>query len=117
MYVRPTLFGRVDPTSRLAREEIFGPILAAMTFTDLDDALQIANSVSYGLAASVFTRDLFTAARFARDVEAGYVWVNDTSLHFRGAPYGGVKDSGIGREDGIEELYSYTQTKNVNIRF
>lgn len=116
-FVRPTVFADVDPSSRLAQEEIFGPVLAAMPFDSYDDALRIANSVRYGLTASVFTGDLATAHRFARDVEAGYVWVNEVSKHVHGTAFGGVKDSGIGREEGIEELISYTQPKNVHINF
>ena len=115
LFIRPTLFDRVDPGSRLAREEIFGPVLAAMPFDGYDEAVAIANGVGYGLTAAVFTRDLATAHRFARDVEAGYVWVNDASRHFPGTPYGGVKDSGVGREEGAEELFSYVQQKNVNV--
>jgi acyl-CoA reductase-like NAD-dependent aldehyde dehydrogenase len=117
MFLRPTLFDGVRPGMRLANEEIFGPVLAALRFRDYEDALAIANGVSYGLTASVFTRDLETAHAFARDVQAGYVWVNDSSRHFPGAPFGGVKDSGVGREEGVEELYSYAQPKNVNVRF
>jgi acyl-CoA reductase-like NAD-dependent aldehyde dehydrogenase len=117
LFVRPTLFDGVRPESRLAQEEIFGPVLAAMPFETYDEALLIANGVSYGLSASVFTRDLATAHRFARDVQAGYVWVNDASVHFPGTDFGGVKDSGVGREEGFGELLSYTQAKNVNVRF
>jgi acyl-CoA reductase-like NAD-dependent aldehyde dehydrogenase len=107
----------VRPDSRLAQEEIFGPVLAVIPFRDYDEAVSIANSVDYGLTASVFTRDLSIAHGFARDVEAGYVWVNDSSRHFLGAPYGGVKNSGVGREEGVEELDSYAEPKNVNVRF
>jgi betaine-aldehyde dehydrogenase len=114
-FIRPTLFDDVEPDGRLAQEEIFGPVLAVMTFRDYDHALRIANSVRFGLTASVFTSDLRTAHRFARDVEAGYVWVNDSSRHFTGTPFGGFKDSGIGREEDLEELLSYTQVKNVNV--
>jgi betaine-aldehyde dehydrogenase len=117
MFVAPTLFDGVRPDSRLAQEEIFGPVLAVMPFADYDEAITIANSVAYGLTASVFTRDLGTAHRYARDVEAGYVWVNDASRHFLGAPYGGVKNSGVGREEGAEELFSYAEPKNVNVKF
>jgi betaine-aldehyde dehydrogenase len=117
LFVSPTLFDDVGPESRLAQEEIFGPVLAAMPFQSYDEALRIANGVAYGLSASVFTRDLSTAHRFARDVRAGYVWVNDASLHFPGTDFGGVKDSGVGREEGFAELLGYTQSKNVNIRF
>lgn len=116
-FVRPALFADVDPASRLANEEIFGPVLAAIRFEDYDDAVRIANQVDYGLTASVFTRDLGTALAFARDVEAGYVWVNDSSKHFPGAPYGGVKNSGVGRDEDLDEIDSYTQIKSVHVRF
>ncbi len=117
MFVRPTLFTNVDAHSRLAQEEIFGPVLAVIKYDSYDEALRIANSVQYGLTASIFTQDLRTAHRFARDVQAGYVWVNDSSRHFPGVPFGGFKDSGVGREESFEELVSYTQVKNVNINF
>jgi acyl-CoA reductase-like NAD-dependent aldehyde dehydrogenase len=117
LFVRPTLFDDVAPDSRLAQEEIFGPVLAAMPFDTYDEALAIANSVSLGLTASVYTPDLAVAHRFARDVDAGYVWVNDTAKHIPGTAFGGFKDSGVGREEGIEELVSYTQIKNVNVTF
>jgi len=116
-FVTPALFADVDPAGRLATEEIFGPVLAAIPFSDYDEAVAIANSVEYGLTASVFTRDLRTALAFSRDVDAGYVWVNETSRHFIGAPFGGVKNSGVGREEDLEEIESYTQLKSVNIRF
>lgn len=114
-FMRPTLFDQVDSTSRIAQEEIFGPVLVAIPFTDYQDAVRIANDVPLGLTASVFTRDLVCAHRFARDVEAGYVWVNDSSRHFLGTPYGGVKESGVGREEDLSEVLSYTQVKNVNV--
>lgn len=114
-FVRPALFDNVDPYGQLAQEEIFGPILAAMPFNDYDEALTIANSVRYGLTASVFTQNLGTAHHFARDVQAGYVWVNETSSHFPGTAFGGFKDSGVGREENLDELLSWTQSKNVSI--
>jgi acyl-CoA reductase-like NAD-dependent aldehyde dehydrogenase len=117
MFVRPTLFTNVKADSRLAQEEIFGPVLAVIKYDTYEDALRIANGVQYGLTASIFTQDLRTAHRFARDVQAGYVWVNDSARHFPGVPFGGFKDSGIGREESFEELVSYTQVKNVNINF
>jgi acyl-CoA reductase-like NAD-dependent aldehyde dehydrogenase len=117
MFVRPTLFDDVRPGSRLAQEEIFGPVLVAIPFASYEEALSIANGVGYGLTASVFTRDLRAAHRFARDVEAGFVWINDTSKHFPGVPFGGFKDSGVGREESFDELLSYTQVKNVNVNF
>ncbi|HXR13335.1 MAG TPA: aldehyde dehydrogenase family protein [Solirubrobacteraceae bacterium] len=117
LFVRPTLFDGVAPGSRLAQEEIFGPVLAAMGFETYEQALAIANGVSLGLTASVYTSDLGVAHRFARDVQAGYVWVNDTAKHIPGTAFGGVKDSGVGREEGAEELASYAQVKNVNVSF
>ena len=117
LFLAPTLFDGVAPGSRLAQEEIFGPVLATIPFSTYEQAIEIANGVAYGLTASVFTRDLKTAHRFARDVQAGYIWVNDASRHFPGTGYGGVKDSGVGREEGFEELMSYVQLKNVNMRF
>jgi betaine-aldehyde dehydrogenase len=117
MFVQPTLFSDVTPGSRLEQEEIFGPVLAAMPFGSYDEALKIANGVQYGLTASVFTGDLRTAHRFAEDVQAGYVWVNEVSRHVLGVPFGGVKNSGLGREEDLEELYSYTEPKNVHVNF
>lgn len=117
LFVRPTLFADVDPRGRLMREEIFGPILAASPFDSYDDAIAKANDSQFGLTASVFTSDLRTAMRFARDVEAGYVWINEVSRHVEGTSYGGFKDSGIGREEDLGELLSYTQTKNVHVVF
>jgi acyl-CoA reductase-like NAD-dependent aldehyde dehydrogenase len=116
-FVRPALFDRVAPGSRLEQEEIFGPILAVMPFRDYEEALRIANGIPLGLTASVYTRDLRTAHAFARDVEAGFVWVNDSGRHFLGTPFGGYKNSGLGREEDVEELLSYTQVKNVNVNF
>lgn len=117
LFVRPTVFAEVDPDSRLAQNEIFGPVLATMRFTDYEDAVRIANNTNYGLTASVFTRDLATAHRYARDVEAGYVWVNEVSRHIPATPFGGWKDSGLGREEDLSEVESYTQVKNVHVRF
>ena len=82
MFVRPTLFTDVAPDSRLAQEEIFGPVLAVIAYDTYEDAIEIANGIQYGLTASIFTGDLRTAHRFARDVQAGYVWVNDSARHF-----------------------------------
>jgi betaine-aldehyde dehydrogenase len=116
-FVRPTLFDRVAADSRLLREEVFGPVLTTITYKNLDEALNLANRSCYGLTASIYTSSLATAHRLARDIEAGYVWVNDNQTHFMGVPYGGNKDSGLGREEDPGELLSYTQIKNVNIKF
>jgi acyl-CoA reductase-like NAD-dependent aldehyde dehydrogenase len=117
LFVRPAVLSDVRPDSRLAQEEIFGPVLAAIPYSGYDEALQIANDIRYGLTASVFTRNLGTAHAFARDVEAGYVWVNESSRHTPGAAFGGWKDSGLGREEDLSELESFTQQKNVHVRF
>ncbi|MEI7646872.1 MAG: aldehyde dehydrogenase family protein [Actinomycetes bacterium] len=115
LFISPAIFSGVDPNSRMAREEIFGPVLAVMPFSGYDEGLALANDTDLGLTAAVYTKDLTVAHRFANDVEAGFVWVNDSSRHFIGAPFGGYKNSGIGREEDLEELESYTQVKNVNV--
>jgi acyl-CoA reductase-like NAD-dependent aldehyde dehydrogenase len=117
LFLRPTLLEDVAPDARVAQEEIFGPILVTIPFDTIDTALQIANGVRYGLTASVYTRDLALAHRFVREVQAGMVWVNDSSNHIPGMSFGGVKDSGIGREEGFAELLSYTESKSVSMHF
>lgn len=114
-WVAPTLFDRVDPGNRIATEEIFGPVLSVLTFADEQEAVRVANGVPYGLTASVWTDDLNRAHRLTRKLAAGYVWVNDASRHFTGLPFGGVKSSGLGREECVEELLSYTETKSVHV--
>jgi acyl-CoA reductase-like NAD-dependent aldehyde dehydrogenase len=116
-YVRPTLFADVDPSGRLAQDEVFGTVIAAMPFDDYEEAIRLANQTRFGLAASVYTNDLGRALRFADEVEAGYVWVNENQRHFLGTPYGGAKESGIGKEEEIGEMESYTQIKNVHVAF
>jgi acyl-CoA reductase-like NAD-dependent aldehyde dehydrogenase len=118
-FIRPTLF-TVDSSVTdfpLAREEIFGPVLVASPFDTEDEVVRRANELPMGLTASVWTQDLGRALRAARDLETGYLWVNWSSTHLPGTPFGGVKDSGVGREEGIEEIYSYTQSKNVYVRY
>ena len=114
-YVAPTVLDGVDPGSDLAQHEVFGPVLSVLTFTDEDDAVRIANDVEYGLTASIWTSDVTCAHRMANAVEAGYVLVNSPSRHFWGLPFGGVKSSGVGREESSEELLSYTETKATTV--
>jgi acyl-CoA reductase-like NAD-dependent aldehyde dehydrogenase len=117
-FIAPTLFACESETGiELASEEVFGPVLVAMPFDEYDDVIERANGLPLGLTGWVFTRDLTTAMRASRDLEAGYVWVNWSSSHIPGTPFGGVKNSGLGREEGRDELRSYTQEKNVYINF
>jgi len=112
-FLRPTVFDGVLPEMLIAREEIFGPVLATIPFTDVDDAIAKANATSYGLAAGVFTRDVAKAHRMARAIKAGTVWVNTYNLYDPSLPFGGVKQSGFGRELGMEALEGYLETKSV----
>ena len=99
----------------IAREEIFGPVLSVMTFNETDEAVRLANDVAFGLTGSVWTRDLALAHRLVRDLEAGYLWINGSSRHFWGVPFGGTKASGVGREECLDELLSFTETKAVHV--
>jgi acyl-CoA reductase-like NAD-dependent aldehyde dehydrogenase len=112
-FVRPTIFTGVRNEMTLAREEIFGPVLAVLRFKDLDEVLQAANDTVYGLAAGVWTRDIKKAHRTARMLQAGTVWINSYGLYDSAMPFGGVKQSGFGRELGREGLLEYTRTKSV----
>lgn len=112
-YVEPTLFTGVDNSMRIAREEIFGPVAAIIPVDGIDDAIEIANDSIYGLAASVWTRDISKAHRFARDIEAGVVWVNCFDHGDMTSIWGGYKQTGNGRDKCLEALTQYTQTKSV----
>ena len=114
-FVEPTVFDQVDSKMRLAREEIFGPVQSVIRWSDADQALEMANSVEYGLTASIWTRDFARAFRLASQVESGFVWINDSSKHFLGVPFGGYKQSGLGREECFADMLSYTQVKSVNV--
>ncbi len=114
-FVEPTVFADVQPHMRIAQDEIFGPVLSVLKWSDEDTLFDAVNGVEYGLTCSIWTRDLETALQAAERVEAGYVWINGSSTHFIGAPFGGYKQSGVGREECLEELLDYTQVKNVNV--
>ncbi len=114
-YVLPTVFADVTPGMRIADEEIFGPVLSVMKWSDKDEMMAAVNAPNVGLTASVWTNDLAEALQFAADVEVGYVWVNNSSQHFLNAPFGGIKQSGLGREECLEEMLDCTEIKNVNI--
>jgi aldehyde dehydrogenase (NAD+) len=112
-FIKPTIFDDVEVSHRIAREEIFGPVLATIRFKDADDAVAKANSTVYGLAAAVWTRDVSRAHRIARAIKAGTVWVNTYNLYDPALPFGGFKESGFGRDQGRDALEKYTQTKSV----
>ena len=114
-WLQPTLFADVTPEMRLFRGEVFGPVLAATRWSHPDELLELANGVEYGLTASIWTNDLRRALVTARRVQAGYVWINGTSSHFLGTSFGGAKQSGLGSEEGLEELYSFTEQKTINV--
>ena len=99
----------------VGKEEIFGPVLSVFKWNDEEFMLAQVNGVEYGLTCSIWTNDLATAHRTAAAVEAGYVWINEVSKHFLGAPFGGYKQSGIGREECIEELLRFTREKNIHV--
>ncbi len=112
-YVEPTLFTHATESMRIASEEIFGPVLTAIPFGDDNDALRIANDVQYGLAAYLWTSDIERGHRFARDLDAGMIWVNSENNRHLPAPFGGMKASGIGRDGGDYSFDFYMETKNV----
>jgi acyl-CoA reductase-like NAD-dependent aldehyde dehydrogenase len=112
-WVAPTIFDRVSPDATIAREEIFGPVLAILTFEDEEEAVALANRSVYGLAAAVWTRDVKKAHRIARELDAGTVWINTYHPLDAASPFGGTKQSGHGRELGSYALDLYTRIKSV----
>jgi len=112
-FLQPTIFDGVTPEMTIAREEIFGPVLAAIDFTDIDEAIARANDSSYGLAAAVWTKDIKKAHYVARKLQAGTVWINTYNIYDTAAPFGGYKQSGFGREMSMHALEHYTQVKSV----
>ena len=114
-WVRPAVFAGVTQDMRIAREEIFGPVLSVMRWTDVDEAVDMANATEYGLSAAIWTKDLKNALSTARRLQSGYIWINGTSAHYLGTPFGGMKNSGIGREEILDEMKSYTETKTVHV--
>jgi len=112
-FVQPTVFTDVKPEMTIAREEIFGPVLAAIEFADIDEAIGRANATQYGLAAGIWTRDIKKAHYIARKLQAGTVWINTYNVYDTAAPFGGYKQSGFGREMSAHALEHYTQIKSV----
>ncbi|RQG90067.1 aldehyde dehydrogenase family protein [Natrarchaeobius halalkaliphilus] len=114
-FVLPTVINEIDHDHRAVQEEIFGPVLRAFSWSDYDEMIELANDVDHGLAAGVIASDITDAQTAAKDIEAGTVWVNQYNDFPQGMPFGGYKQSGIGRERALETLTAYTQTKTINI--
>ena len=112
-FVEATVFDAVTPEMTIAREEIFGPVLAVLTFNDFDEGVRLANRSMYGLAAGIWTRDIQKAHRAAHAIRAGTVWINSYNFYDSGAPFGGFKASGFGRDLGRDALDGYLETKTV----
>jgi len=112
-YVEPTVFADVPQDARICQEEVFGPVLTVSTFAEEAEGIQRANDVEYGLVAGVITTDMGRAHRFARDVDAGQIYVNEWFAGGNETPFGGFKDSGVGRENGTQAIHNYTHIKNV----
>src|SRR6185312_11487256 len=115
-FVAPTVFADVQDDMKIAEEEIFGPVLSIIRFRDMDDLVERANKTMYGLAAGVWTRDISKAHAVANGVRAGTVWVNCYDVFDAAAPFGGFKQSGIGRELGEYGLQQYTEVKTVTVK-
>jgi acyl-CoA reductase-like NAD-dependent aldehyde dehydrogenase len=114
-WLRPTVFADATMDMEVAREEIFGPVVSMLKWSTRDEAIEMANATAYGLTAAIYTNDLQDAMKTAQEVESGYVWINGVAQHYVGLPFGGVKNSGLGGEESLEELLSYTRTKTINV--
>jgi aldehyde dehydrogenase (NAD+) len=113
LFFEPTVLAGVDNSMRVAQEEIFGPVLAVIPFEGEAEAIRIANQTAYGLGSGVWTRDVQRAHRVAHALKAGSVWINSYRMVAFNVPFGGYKQSGIGRENGLDALNEYTQVKSV----
>ena len=116
-FVEPTIIADVTNDMRVAREEIFGPVLSVIKFSTTEEAIEIANDSDYGLSAGIWTEDLIEAQHLARELQAGSVWINDWHMMRTDAPFGGYKQSGYGREFSKSSLDSYTETKSISSSF
>ncbi len=116
-YIQPTVLADVTNDMKVAREEIFGPVLSVIKYTDIEEAITLANDTEYGLSAGIWTGDLVRAQQLARELRAGSVWVNDWHMMRTDAPFGGYKQSGYGRELGAQSIDAYVETKAVQMSF
>ena len=117
-FIEATVFDGVKHGMKIEQEEIFGPVMSVLTWDDPAGMLREVNDVEYGLCANIWTNDISTALRLADQIDAGYIWINGHGgKRYKGAPFGGFKESGVGREHSTEELLSYTQVKNVNVSY
>jgi acyl-CoA reductase-like NAD-dependent aldehyde dehydrogenase len=112
-FIEPTIFGGVKNDMKIAQEEIFGPVLATLTFDDLDEVAELANKNVYGLAAAIWTNDVKKAHQLSRRLRAGTVWINTYGVMDAALPFGGFKQSGFGRELGMHAIDHYTELKTV----
>jgi aldehyde dehydrogenase (NAD+) len=115
-FVAPTVFAEVQDSMKIAQEEIFGPVMSILKFRDVDELVDRANRTMYGLAAAVWTRDIGKAHQIANSVRAGTVWVNCFDVFDAAAPFGGFKQSGVGRELGEYGLQQYSEVKTVTVK-
>jgi aldehyde dehydrogenase (NAD+) len=116
-FVEPTVLADVDNTMKVAREEIFGPVLSVISFESEEEAIAIANDTDYGLSAGIWTSDVIKAQQMAQQLQAGSIWINDWHMIRTDAPFGGFKQSGLGRELGKDCLHHYVEVKSVSTAF
>jgi acyl-CoA reductase-like NAD-dependent aldehyde dehydrogenase len=114
-FIQPTIYSGVTADMKIAKEEIFGPVLSVLTFETEAEALEIANSTSFGLSASVWTKDIDRAMRLSRSIEAGTVWINTYMSGYAELPFGGYKESGLGREMGTAAIDEFTELKTIQV--
>lgn len=114
-WYEPTVFADVEQHMRIAQEEVFGPVLSVLRWNDEEEVIRLANSSEYGLTGVVWSRDITRALTTAKRLDSGYIWVNGSTENAKALPFGGYKNSGIGRERGLQELYSYTESKSIQV--